>query len=61
MEHTLPNREDGWRGVTLAAPATEGVPHGGMGAVRTQGEYATTGPILFYYRVSVQLETGSYI
>ena len=28
-------KEDGWRGVTPATPAAEGVPHGGMGGVRT--------------------------
>jgi len=37
---------DGWHGVFPATPAAEGVPHGGMGGARTDGEHPVTGPIL---------------
>jgi len=37
---------DGWHGGFPATPAAEGVPHGGMGGARTDGEHPVTGPIL---------------
>jgi hypothetical protein len=34
-----------------ATPAAAGVPHGGMGAARTDGEHAVTGPHFYNFMV----------
>ena len=35
----------GGTGCSSATPGAEGVPHGGMGGVRTDGGHSVTGPI----------------